>query len=152
MVEVERLNSESDVLHAWGHVIRRYRQWKQLSRRGLAERAGVSPVFLGEIERGEKDPSSHTLCLLADALDVSLSELLVRVATRLQTDRTIFSNGREQTSIPAGVREQAGEYLEAVPTARDETAFDLYKVARRLQPEQQASLLLLAHSINRRVG
>src|SRR5579859_942659 len=109
MLESDRPILDAGVLNAWGYVIRRYRQWKQLSRRGLAERAGLSPVFLGEIERGEKDPSSHTLCLVADALEVPFSELLVRVATRLQTDQVFGVRGKEQTSMPAGVREEPGE-------------------------------------------
>src|SRR5437588_4966375 len=80
---IDRPEAERSILRAWGEVIRRYRQWKQLSRRELAQGAGLSPVFLGEIERGEKDPSAHTLTLLAGALDVPLAELYLRVAARL---------------------------------------------------------------------
>lgn len=135
---------ESSVLRAWGETIRRYRQWKRLSRRELAQRAGISPVFLGEIERGEKDPSSHSLCLIASALDISLAELYLRVATRLDL-RTEEPN--EQASLPLEVREGSDEYLEGVPLSRDETAFDLYKVARRLRSDQQVSLLVIARSL-----
>lgn len=142
----ERINDERAVLHAWGAVIRRYRQWKQLSRRELAQRAGLSPVFLGEIERGEKDASAHTLCLLAEALGAPLGELYLRVATRLDA---ASRSGREtgQTALPLGVREGAADYLDAVPAAKDETAFDLYQIARHLRADQQVSLLVLARSI-----
>jgi transcriptional regulator with XRE-family HTH domain len=142
----ERLEAERSVLRAWGEVIRRYRHWKQLSRRELAARAGLSPVFLGEIERGEKDPSSHSLCLVAEALEVPLAELYLRVAARLERVPGLSSQG-EQISLPLGIRETPGDYLDAVPRAKDETAFDLYKVARLLRADQQISLLVLAQSL-----
>jgi transcriptional regulator with XRE-family HTH domain len=145
----ERLDDERSILRAWGEVIRRYRLWKQLSRRELAARAGLSPVFLGEIERGEKDPSSHSLCLVAEALEVPLSELYLRVAARLDGLAHVSSRG-EQTTLPLGIGEAQGDYLDAVPASRDETAFDLYKVARRLRADQQVSLLVLAQSLAQR--
>jgi transcriptional regulator with XRE-family HTH domain len=138
---------ERSVLRAWGQVIRRYRQWKQLSRRELAARAGLSPVFLGEIERGEKDPSSHSLSSVARALDVPLSELYLRVATRLDADGN--DRWQQQTSLPLGVRDAGEPYLDGVPRAKDETAFDLYQIARLLPSDQQVSLLVLAQSLIR---
>jgi transcriptional regulator with XRE-family HTH domain len=144
-VNGKRLDGERLVLAAWGEVIRRYRQWKQLSRRELAQRAGVSPVFLGEIERGEKDGSAHTLCLLADGLGVPLAELYLRVAARLERGDQEAEQG--QISLPLVVREMAGDYLHAVSQARDETAFDLYRIVRLLPADQQVSLLVLAQSL-----
>jgi transcriptional regulator with XRE-family HTH domain len=144
----ERLQDEQTVLAAWGDIIRRYRSWQGISRRELALRAGISPVYLGEIERGEKDLSSHSLCLLADALGVGLSELYLRVGAQLH-GATAAADGREQTAIPLQVREGAGEYLPAVPLARDDGAFDLYKLARSLPGEQQIALLILAQALGR---
>jgi len=141
---LERQDDERSILRAWGEVIRRYRQWKRLSRRELAQRAGISPVFLGEIERGEKDPSSHSLCLIAAALDVPLAELYLRVATRLHAPTR---DGGEQNALPLAARELDGEYLDSVPMSKDETAFDLYKIARLLRSDQQVSLLVLARSL-----
>ncbi len=144
MRDRKRPAAEEAILQAWGEVIRRYRQWKQLSRRELAQRAGVSPVFLGEIERGEKDPSTHTLRLLAEALEVPLAELYLRVAARSGGGAGAGKDRDQQTSLPLAVRETEGEYLRAVPPARDETAFDLYKIVRLLRTDQQVSLLLVA--------
>lgn len=141
----DRGDEERTILRAWGEVLRRYRHWKRLSRRELAQRAGISAVYLGEIERGEKDPSSHSLCLVAAALDVPLGELYLRVATRLDGHSR---ESNEQASLPLGLRDGRGEYLDGVPPARDETAFDLYTVARRLRSDQQVALLLLARSLS----
>jgi len=139
---------EHTILRAWGTMIRRYRHWRRMTRRQLAERAGLSTVYLGEIERGEKDPSSHSLCLIAEALGVSLGELYLRVAASLD----LRSAGVDtQGSLPLAVRETArdarGAYLTGVPIVSDETAFDLYEVARLLRTDQQLSLLMLARSL-----
>lgn len=147
MPDRKRPQGEESVLRAWGEVIRRYRQWKQLSRRELAQRAGLSPVFLGEIERGEKDPSSHTLSLIAAGLEAPLAELYLRVAVRLDGLGQTRPNRDEQTALPLGVSESGPDYLDAVPAAKDETAFDLYKIVRLLRSDQQVSLLLLARSL-----
>jgi transcriptional regulator with XRE-family HTH domain len=144
-LDAGRVEDEQAVLRAWGATIRRYRQWQRLSRRELAARAGVSPVYLGEIERGEKDASIHTLCLIASALGIRLGELYLRVATTLDTAGTMEREA--QPALPLMLREPAGEYSDGVPLAQDETAFDLYKVARRLRGDQQISLLMLARSL-----
>ncbi|WFR71823.1 helix-turn-helix transcriptional regulator [Prescottella defluvii] len=48
----------------------------------VASRAGVSPQYLSEIERGMKDPSSEVLAAVAGALGTSV-EGLARRAYRL---------------------------------------------------------------------
>lgn len=146
MPDSTRRVDERSVLRAWGEVIRRYRRWKQLSRRDLAELAGLSPVFLGEIERGEKDPSTHSLCLIAEALGVPLGELYLRVAVRLEGGGSPTRIGG-QMALPLGLQQTAPESLDAVPPVNDETAFDLYKIARHLRTDLQVSLLVLAQSL-----
>jgi len=49
----------------------------------VAARAGVSPQYLSEIERGRKDPSSEVLSAVAGALDVSVLDLTSHAAGRL---------------------------------------------------------------------
>jgi transcriptional regulator with XRE-family HTH domain len=145
MEERGRTGAEQHVLRVWGTVIRRYRLWKRLSRRELAARSGISPVFLGEIERGEKDPSTRSLCSLALALDAPLSELYMRVATQLGPAGGEVAGA--QPSLPLGVREAGTDYLEGVDPSKDETAFDLYRVSRLLRSDQQVSLLVLARTL-----
>jgi DNA-binding XRE family transcriptional regulator len=41
-----------------------------------AERAGMSPQYLSEVERGRKDPSSEILAAVAGALEVPLRDLI----------------------------------------------------------------------------
>jgi len=48
-----------------------------------AARAGVSPQYLSEMERGIKEPSSEMIAAVAGALDTSLGELTLSVAQTL---------------------------------------------------------------------
>ncbi len=49
-----------------------------------AERAGISPQYLSEIERGLKEPSSEMIDAVAGALDVPLGDLVLGVAQTLR--------------------------------------------------------------------
>ena len=48
-----------------------------------AKRAGISPQYLSEIERGLKEPSSEMISAVAGALDSSLAELATDVGREL---------------------------------------------------------------------
>ena len=58
-----------------------------------AERAGISPQYLSEVERGRKEPSSEMIAALAGALDTSLADLTIRVAEELRQPRSLRSAG-----------------------------------------------------------
>lgn len=62
-----------------GANLRRWRSVRKLSQAALAERAGLSRVGYRNIETGEAEPKAETLSKLANALDVSLEELVVPV-------------------------------------------------------------------------
>lgn len=64
----------------------RLRALRQEQRETLAEtagRAGVSPQYLSEVERGLKEPSSEMVAAMAGALGTSLSGLIHQVADDL---------------------------------------------------------------------
>jgi transcriptional regulator with XRE-family HTH domain len=48
-----------------------------------ARRAGMSPQYLSEIERGRKEPSSEMIAALAGALGVTLADLTRQVTEQL---------------------------------------------------------------------
>jgi transcriptional regulator with XRE-family HTH domain len=56
--------------------IRQLRVKKAISQEALAELAGVHRTYLGSIERGERNVSIDNIGRLADALGVTVSELL----------------------------------------------------------------------------
>jgi len=49
----------------------------------VAGRAGVSPQYVSEVERGRKDPSSEILSALAGAVDLTVRELTRRAGAHL---------------------------------------------------------------------
>jgi transcriptional regulator with XRE-family HTH domain len=70
-----------------------------------AERAGISPQYLSEIERGRKEPSSEMIAALAGALDTTLADLTFAVTEDL---RRLSSTGtgtftRAASSQAAGI-------------------------------------------------
>jgi len=49
----------------------------------VAARAGVSPQYLSEIERGRKEPSSEMIAAVCGALDIELGRLLGGISADL---------------------------------------------------------------------
>ena len=54
-----------------------------------AARAGISPQYLSEIERGRKEPSSEMIGALAGALGTTLAGLTEQVAGDLRRQRGV---------------------------------------------------------------
>jgi transcriptional regulator with XRE-family HTH domain len=66
-----------------------------------ASRAGLSPQYLSEVERGLKEPSSEMVAAVAGALDTSLVDLtsLVSEELRRQQGDDRFSASVQQTVL-----------------------------------------------------
>jgi Zn-dependent peptidase ImmA (M78 family)/DNA-binding XRE family transcriptional regulator len=81
-----------------GPNVTRLRIDRELSQAALAERAGISRVSLGKIERGETVPRARTLSALARALRASTADLVTPVEplerVRFRARRRV--NSREQ--------------------------------------------------------
>ncbi len=56
-----------------------------------AERAGISPQYLSEVERGRKEPSSEMIAALAGALDIAVADLMTGAAEDLRRAAIILS-------------------------------------------------------------
>lgn len=59
-----------------GQVLRSERVETRRTLQQVADRAGVSPQYLSEVERGRKDPSSEMLESICGALGLRLADLL----------------------------------------------------------------------------
>lgn len=67
---------DADTLkHNFGRRVRSFRQLRDLTQEQLSEKAGLSPEYLGEIERGKASPSFEVITHLAQALGVEPSDL-----------------------------------------------------------------------------
>ncbi|PCE16163.1 XRE family transcriptional regulator [Microbacterium sp. SZ1] len=77
--------------HLLGDQLRRRRHDREETLTETADRAGVSPQYLSEVERGLKEPSSEMIAAIAGALDASLIELTSAVADELRTTAALAS-------------------------------------------------------------
>ena len=84
-----------------GEQIRRIRTDRGERLSDVAERAGVSPQYLSEIERGVKDPSSELLAAVAGALETTVGGL-ARRAYRLAPARPIDPHPVDARRTPPG--------------------------------------------------
>jgi transcriptional regulator with XRE-family HTH domain len=66
-----------------------------------ARRAGISPQYLSEIERGLKEPSSEMIAAITGALDITLVDLVAAVADRLVTVRDAVGDTLRQQTCKA---------------------------------------------------
>jgi DNA-binding XRE family transcriptional regulator len=83
-----------------GQRLRALRQDQQETLTQTATRAGISPQYLSEIERGRKEPSSEMIAALAGALDTTLSGLTEQVADDLRRQQAIAQSLASTPSAP----------------------------------------------------
>jgi transcriptional regulator with XRE-family HTH domain len=72
-----------------GRRLRTLRQDRDEKLSETAGRAGISPQYLSEIERGRKEPSSEMIAALAGALDTTLITLTEQVAGDLRRQQVL---------------------------------------------------------------
>src|SRR5690349_24419561 len=68
-----------------------------------AARAGISPQYLSEIERGRKEPSSEMIAALAGALGTTLIDLTEHVAGDLRRQLSRASRTRAGRTRPGDI-------------------------------------------------
>src|SRR5213082_333413 len=77
----------TDLQEIMGRVIRRERQDRHLTIKELGDKAGLSEIYVGEIERGQKYPSAKVLESLATALGLDMADLLELMAEEIRYER-----------------------------------------------------------------
>ncbi|BEP11704.1 hypothetical protein acdb102_00150 [Acidothermaceae bacterium B102] len=77
--------------HVLGERLRTLRRDRGQTLGDIATRAGVSPQYLSEMERGLKEPSSEMIAAVAGALDVTLGDLTLEIAERLTAKQSLSS-------------------------------------------------------------
>src|SRR5258708_26691862 len=85
----ERQTQEPLWREVLGRRLRLLRQEQQETLSETAARAGISPQYLSEIERGRKEPSSEMIAALAGALGTTLIDLTEQVAIDLRRHVTL---------------------------------------------------------------
>ena len=89
-----------------GNRIRKTRKEKYLTQFTLAEEVGISPNFLGDVERGVKSPSLETLVCIANVLNVSLDYLLFESLkyTGVAEDNNIYLTDKQINVLKSVVK------------------------------------------------
>src|SRR6266516_7698465 len=98
----ERQTQEPLWREGLGRRLRVLRQEQQETLSETAGRAGISPQYLSEIERGRKEPSSEMIAALAGALGTTLIDLTEQVATDLR---------RQMSLAPRAIHTRPGDIL-----------------------------------------
>lgn len=99
----------------FGQEIRRRRQGAGLTIEQLAERAGLTPNYVGTVEIGDRDPSLSTIMALARALGVAPGELL---GTTQKLSPHALEAARLFEGAPHEVQDAVARLLRAVQPKR----------------------------------
>lgn len=103
---------------------------KDLTLKGVAERSGLSVSYLSDIERGRTTPTLNTLEALADALDMSVIDLLTGVD---------FAGELTDASLPPGLSDllQDDEYRHEITPEWVETLSKIQMRGKRPQTKRE---------------
>ncbi len=124
----------------YGTPLRRLRDDLGVTLTDLAERAGISPSYLSELERGLKRPSTDVLARLAEALGMSPSTLLAYIEsmTSLEGER---AKVEEEEGVALRMAAEAQEDAPRAPRYRPPAAellrgkIDAFMAVRRAKPQ-----------------
>jgi transcriptional regulator with XRE-family HTH domain len=98
-----------------GEKIRFLRLKKGLSQEQLALHAGINTSYLGQVERGEKNPTIKTLEKIAGGLDTTLENLIVHTiqcaetSTEKKTVLTVLSSDELKQIIIDTIKSNAAD-------------------------------------------
>jgi transcriptional regulator with XRE-family HTH domain len=71
--------TEIQFREALGQRIKRLRRQADLTQIALADRCGIYRTYLGQIEAGTANPTLNVMLVLANSLDMQLSDLLADI-------------------------------------------------------------------------
>ena len=84
----------SKITITFGKRVRKARNAKNWTLEQLAERCGLHPAYIGQLERGEKNASLSTIEKVACALDLPLTDLISNNDTVTGTAKNIPADCR----------------------------------------------------------
>lgn len=76
------VDNKYNLLRSFGTAVRDRRQELRLSQEELAARAGLNRTYIGDIERGARNIALVNIALLASALEIEPSSLLMSAEKR----------------------------------------------------------------------
>lgn len=71
-----------------GKRVRNYRIRQKMSQEELAEKCGLHPTYIGQVERGEKNATLESISKITAGLSISMSTLFERIESVSNNDNT----------------------------------------------------------------
>jgi transcriptional regulator with XRE-family HTH domain len=106
--EIDNTEDYKDLmLKVFGRNIRNLRDKKGWTQEMLGKKTGLCPKYIGEVERGEKCPSSITVYRIAKALGTSVSQILddcPRIDKGLLKEIEKLCRGKKRKDIEKAIR------------------------------------------------
>lgn len=68
--------SSKDVRKLFGENVRKVRKSKELTQEELADKTGLHSTYIGQVERGRRNPSLINICKIIKALNVTATSIL----------------------------------------------------------------------------
>lgn len=98
-----------------GQRIRNYRIGNKQSQEELAERSGLHPTYIGQVERGEKNATLESISKIATGLGVSLAALFENIEDAAADEPSYAAKafGLVQ-SLPIDKQKRVLEILESI--------------------------------------
>jgi transcriptional regulator with XRE-family HTH domain len=130
----------ADLQEIIGRVIRRERQERRLTIKELGDKAGLSEIYVGEIERGQKYPSSKVLESIAGALDLDLADQLELMAEEIRSERQPEAVQTIGFTLPSTPGQPRRLVVKKIVNMLDEgeaqsvADFSAYLLSKRLEP------------------
>ncbi len=130
----------ADLQEILGRVIRQERQYRHLTIKDLGEKAGLSEIYVGEIERGQKYPSAKVQESIARALELDLADLLELMAEEIRREREPQMTSAIGFTLPATPGQPRRIVIKNIINMLDEGAvesvadFSAFLLAKRLEP------------------
>ena len=118
-----------------GKRIRKARKAKNLTLEELAERCGLHPAYIGQLERGVKNASLYTLEKIACALELSLTDLVGNSDIVTETAKT---------NIPADCR----SIICTLPPQSHELIYALLKQIINLERGERNATIATLESVS----
>lgn len=113
--------SPPELLSSFGNRIRAARGHRGWTQDALGERASLNPKYIGELERGQRNPSLTVVVALALALDVEVGELVgdaVTVQAREALERELAERAARLDTEELRRLVQLARWSDAAPGTR----------------------------------
>ena len=98
-----------------GKRIRNYRTQLKLSQEQLAEKCGLHPTYIGQVERGEKNATIESISRIAAGLNIPLSTLFEKLEKTASPEKNRAGEAYDLVqSLPTDQQEKVLAVLKAV--------------------------------------